>query len=82
MPTEDISSDEKDGTRKVTRQLLERKELLHNLQMLKIELSQKNLIIDNLKVEHLTKVITSCLLERKWFYCLIIVNGIIVNEIS
>ncbi|KAG9262537.1 progesterone-induced-blocking factor 1 isoform X1 [Astyanax mexicanus] len=56
-PTDDISSsDEKDGTRKVTKQLLERKELLHNLQLLKIELSQKNLIIDNLKVEHLTKI--------------------------
>ncbi|XP_072513754.1 progesterone-induced-blocking factor 1 [Salminus brasiliensis] len=56
-PTEDISSsDEKDGSRKVTKQLLERKELIHNLQLLKIELSQKNLIIDNLKVEHLTKI--------------------------
>ncbi|KAI4889464.1 hypothetical protein NFI96_011637, partial [Prochilodus magdalenae] len=57
VPTEDISSsDEKNGSRKVTKQLLERKELLHNLQLLKIELSQKNLIIDNLKVEHLTKI--------------------------
>ncbi|XP_062865690.1 progesterone-induced-blocking factor 1 isoform X2 [Trichomycterus rosablanca] len=57
VPTEDISSsDEKDGKRKVTKQLLERKELIHNLQLLKIELSQKNLIIDNMKVEHLTKI--------------------------
>lgn len=57
VPTEDISSsDEKDGAGKVTKQLLERKELLHNLQKLKIELSQKNLLIDNLKVDHLTKV--------------------------
>lgn len=56
VPTEDISSsDEKDGAGKVTKQLLERKELLHNLQKLKIELSQKNLLIDNLKVDHLTK---------------------------
>ncbi|CDR00370.1 unnamed protein product [Oncorhynchus mykiss] len=58
VPTEDISSsDERDrtGTQKVTRQLLERKELLHNLQLLKIEMSQKNLIIDNMKVDHLTK---------------------------
>uniref|UniRef100_A0AAR2JJE9 Progesterone immunomodulatory binding factor 1 n=1 Tax=Pygocentrus nattereri TaxID=42514 RepID=A0AAR2JJE9_PYGNA len=56
VPTEDISSsDEKNGSRKVTKQLLERKELLHNVQLLKIEMSQKNLIIDNLKVEHLTK---------------------------
>uniref|UniRef100_A0A8C7KU33 Progesterone immunomodulatory binding factor 1 n=1 Tax=Oncorhynchus kisutch TaxID=8019 RepID=A0A8C7KU33_ONCKI len=52
VPTEDISSsDERDrtGTQKVTRQLIERKELLHNLQLLKIEMSQKNLIIDNMK---------------------------------
>ncbi|TRZ01525.1 hypothetical protein DNTS_005209, partial [Danionella cerebrum] len=57
VPTEDISSsDEKDGAGKITKQLLERKELLHNLQKLKIELSQKNLLIDNLKVDHLTKV--------------------------
>ncbi|MCI4393898.1 hypothetical protein PGIGA_G00162430 [Pangasianodon gigas] len=57
VPTEDISSsDEKSSTHKVTKQVLERKELLHNIQLLKIELSQKNLIIDNLKVEHLTKM--------------------------
>uniref|UniRef100_A0A672KXT3 Progesterone immunomodulatory binding factor 1 n=1 Tax=Sinocyclocheilus grahami TaxID=75366 RepID=A0A672KXT3_SINGR len=57
VPTEDISSsDEKDGAGKVTKQLLERKELLHTLQKLKIELSQKNLLIDNLKVDHLTKI--------------------------
>uniref|UniRef100_A0A671KPF7 Progesterone immunomodulatory binding factor 1 n=1 Tax=Sinocyclocheilus anshuiensis TaxID=1608454 RepID=A0A671KPF7_9TELE len=57
VPTEDISSsDEKDGSGKVTKQLLERKELLHTLQKLKIELSQKNLLIDNLKVDHLTKI--------------------------
>uniref|UniRef100_A0A671N3R7 Progesterone-induced-blocking factor 1-like n=1 Tax=Sinocyclocheilus anshuiensis TaxID=1608454 RepID=A0A671N3R7_9TELE len=57
VPTEDISSsDEKDGAGKVTKQLLERKELLHNLQKLKIELSQKNLLVDNLKVDHLTKI--------------------------
>ncbi|XP_030636603.1 progesterone-induced-blocking factor 1 [Chanos chanos] len=57
VPTEDISSsDEKDGSQKVTKQLIERKQLFHNLQLLKIELSQKNLIIDNLKVDHLTKI--------------------------
>ncbi|XP_031414086.1 progesterone-induced-blocking factor 1 [Clupea harengus] len=55
VPTEDISSsDEKDKSKKITKQIIERKELLHNLQLLKIELSQKNLIIDNLKVDHLT----------------------------
>uniref|UniRef100_A0A7N9AVK6 Progesterone immunomodulatory binding factor 1 n=1 Tax=Mastacembelus armatus TaxID=205130 RepID=A0A7N9AVK6_9TELE len=49
--TEDVSSsdEQRDGSQRVTRQLIERKELLHNLQLLKIELSQKNLIIDNMK---------------------------------
>lgn len=56
VPTEDISSsEEKEGDIKITRQLIERKELLHNLQLLKIELSQKNLMLDNLKVEYMTK---------------------------
>uniref|UniRef100_A0A667X5K4 Progesterone immunomodulatory binding factor 1 n=1 Tax=Myripristis murdjan TaxID=586833 RepID=A0A667X5K4_9TELE len=58
VPTEDISSsdEQRDGSQKVTRQLIERKELLHSLQLLKIELSQKNLVIDNMKVDHLTKI--------------------------
>ncbi|XP_054830039.1 progesterone-induced-blocking factor 1 isoform X1 [Eublepharis macularius] len=57
VPTDDISSsEEREGTIKITRQLIERKELLHNLQLLKIELSQKNLMLDNLKVEYLTKI--------------------------
>ncbi|XP_065534199.1 progesterone-induced-blocking factor 1 isoform X4 [Lathamus discolor] len=57
VPTDDISSsEEREGTVKITKQLIERKELLHNLQLLKIELSQKNLMIDNLKVEYLTKI--------------------------
>ncbi|XP_035417117.1 progesterone-induced-blocking factor 1 [Cygnus atratus] len=57
IPTDDLSSsEEREGTVKVTKQLIERKELLHNLQLLKIELSQKNLMIDNLKVEYLTKI--------------------------
>ncbi|XP_069495990.1 progesterone-induced-blocking factor 1 [Ambystoma mexicanum] len=57
VPTDDISSsDERDGSTKITRQLIERKELLHSLQLLKIELSQKNLMIDNLKVEYITKI--------------------------
>uniref|UniRef100_A0A8D2L7R3 Progesterone immunomodulatory binding factor 1 n=1 Tax=Varanus komodoensis TaxID=61221 RepID=A0A8D2L7R3_VARKO len=57
IPTDDISSSEdREGTVKITRQLIERKELLHNIQLLKIELSQKNLMLDNLKVEYLTKI--------------------------
>ncbi|NXD25485.1 PIBF1 factor, partial [Spelaeornis formosus] len=57
VPTDDVSSsEEREGTVKITKQLIERKELLHNLQLLKIELSQKNLMIDNLKVEYLTRI--------------------------
>lgn len=57
VPTDDISSpDERGDGIKITRQLIERKELMHNLQLLKIELSQKNLMIDNLKVDYLTKI--------------------------
>ncbi|NXU58082.1 PIBF1 factor, partial [Turnix velox] len=55
--TNDVSSsEEREGTVKITRQLIEHKELLHNLQLVKIELSQKNLMIDNLKAEYLTKI--------------------------
>ncbi|TMS04598.1 Progesterone-induced-blocking factor 1 [Larimichthys crocea] len=56
--TEDVSSsdEQRDGSQKVTRQLIERKELLHHVQLLKIELSQKNLIIDNMKADHMSKV--------------------------
>uniref|UniRef100_A0ABI7VZ99 Progesterone immunomodulatory binding factor 1 n=1 Tax=Felis catus TaxID=9685 RepID=A0ABI7VZ99_FELCA len=57
IPTDDISSsEERDGKIKITQQLIERKELLHNIQLLKIELSQKNMMIDNLKVDYLTKI--------------------------
>ena len=41
---------------KVTKQLIERKQMMHDLQLMKIELSQKNLIIDNLKTENAGKV--------------------------
>lgn len=56
--TEDVSSsdEQRDGTQKVTQQLIQRKELLHSVQLLKIELSQKNLIIDNMKADHLSRV--------------------------
>jgi len=61
VPTEDVSSSDelRNGAQKttaVTRQLIERKELLHHVQLLKIELSQKSLVIDNMKVDHLTRV--------------------------
>ncbi|XP_075997906.1 progesterone-induced-blocking factor 1 [Genypterus blacodes] len=55
--TEDMSSsdEQRDATQKVTRQLIERKQLLHSLQLLRIELSQKSLIIDNMKADNMSK---------------------------
>ena len=42
-----------DRRKKISKQLLERKQLLHDLQLLKIELSQKSMIIDSMKAEHM-----------------------------
>ncbi|XP_002737941.1 progesterone-induced-blocking factor 1-like [Saccoglossus kowalevskii] len=60
LVTDDISADESEFDRKkrskVTKQLIERKQLLHDLQLLKIELSQKNLTIDNLNAESSSKI--------------------------
>ncbi|XP_076467958.1 progesterone-induced-blocking factor 1-like [Babylonia areolata] len=42
--------------RHITKQLIERKQLVHDMQVLKIELSQKNMTIESLKVEHLQRV--------------------------
>ncbi|GAB6023591.1 Progesterone-induced-blocking factor 1 [Chamberlinius hualienensis] len=61
VPTDMTLSPESDVGRfsrpnAVTKQLLERKQLLHDLQLLKIELSQKNLIIDNLKADFMNRM--------------------------
>lgn len=45
-----------DVENKITKHEIERKQLLHDLELLRIELSQKNLIIDNMKVDHMSKV--------------------------
>ena len=42
--------------KKISKQLLERKQLLHDLQVMKIELSQKSLLLDNLKADSMQKV--------------------------
>ncbi|XP_025087793.1 progesterone-induced-blocking factor 1-like [Pomacea canaliculata] len=42
--------------RQITKQLIERKQLVHDMQLLRIELSQKNMTIENMKVEHLQRV--------------------------
>lgn len=62
VPTDlSISADESElevntRKRKVTRQLYENKQLQHDLQVLKIELSQKTLMLENLKADHLQKI--------------------------
>ena len=45
-----------DKKKRISKQLLERKQLLHDYQVLKIEVSQKSLLIDNMKAEHMQKV--------------------------
>ncbi|XP_048243821.1 progesterone-induced-blocking factor 1-like [Haliotis rufescens] len=42
--------------RHITKQLIERKQLIHDIQVLKIEVSQKNLTIENMKAESLSRV--------------------------
>ena len=39
--------------RHITKQLIERKQMTHDMQLLKIEVSQKNLALENMKVEQL-----------------------------
>ncbi|XP_039272489.2 progesterone-induced-blocking factor 1-like [Styela clava] len=41
---------------RVSRHEFERKQMVHDLQLLRIELSQKNLVIDNMKADHMSKV--------------------------
>lgn len=60
-PTDFTLSPDRDFDRherktKITRQLIERKQLTHDLQLLRIELSQKNLNTENIKAESLQKV--------------------------
>lgn len=56
--TEDVSSsdEQRGGSEKVTRQLIERKQLLHTIELLKIDLRQKTMLLDNMKVDHMSKV--------------------------
>ena len=51
-----LSESDMERSRNVTKDLLFRKQLLHDIQKLKIELSQKNLMIDTLKAEHLNQL--------------------------
>lgn len=51
-----FAQDRKDRRSKITRQLIERKQLLHDIQLLRIEVSQKNLTLENIKAESLQRV--------------------------
>lgn len=44
------------GDLNVTRDDLERRQLIHTVQLLKLEISQKNLLIDNLKAEQASRI--------------------------
>ncbi|ELU12770.1 hypothetical protein CAPTEDRAFT_192595 [Capitella teleta] len=48
-------ADSTDRKKRISKQLLERKQLLHDLQVVKIELSQKSLLLDNVKAEYMQK---------------------------
>ncbi|VDI49450.1 progesterone-induced-blocking factor 1 [Mytilus galloprovincialis] len=54
--TDRFAGDRKDRRTKITRQLIERKQLMHDMQLLRIELSQKNLTLENVKAESLQRV--------------------------
>lgn len=47
---------ERSKKRHITKQLIERKQLVHDVQLLKIELSQKNMTIESMKVEHMQRM--------------------------
>lgn len=52
----DQHGEKKERKSKITKQLIERKQLAHDLQLVRIELSQKNLQIENMKAEYLQRV--------------------------
>ena len=47
---------ETDKSKVVTKELLQRKQLIHDMQVLKVELSQRNLMIDSIKAESMNKI--------------------------
>ena len=51
-----LTESELEKSRHVTRELLLKKQLLHDIQKLKIEISQKSLLIDTLKADHLNQI--------------------------
>ena len=58
MTSSTLSSTQVDSEseNRITKHEIDKKQLMHDLELLRIELSQKNLIIDNMKVDYLSKV--------------------------
>lgn len=56
LSTSNFTDTDTDKTQNVTRELILKKQLMHDVQKLKIELSQKNLLIDTLKADHLNQM--------------------------
>ncbi|KAK3597678.1 hypothetical protein CHS0354_040054 [Potamilus streckersoni] len=52
----DRDEERRERRTKITKQLIERKQLLHDLQLVRIELSKKNLSMENMKAESLQRV--------------------------
>ncbi|XP_012943699.1 progesterone-induced-blocking factor 1 [Aplysia californica] len=53
MSPDHSEAETRNKKRHITKQIIERKQMLHDMQLLKIEVSQKNLALENLKAEHL-----------------------------
>ena len=54
--TNEVIQRNEERRKRIHKQLYERKQLLHDIQVLKIELSQKSLLLDNVKSEYMQKV--------------------------
>ena len=54
--TDRFAQDRKDRRSKINIELIERNQLLHDIQLLRIEVSQKNLTLENIKAESLQRV--------------------------
>lgn len=59
---EDASSsdEQRGGSGRSVRQLMERTELLSSIQALKIELGQRSMLLDTVRAQHLTQVPNTC----------------------
>jgi len=56
LSTSALTETDNEKSRHVTKELILKKQLLHDIQKLKIELSQKNILIDTLKADHLNQL--------------------------